>query len=188
MSSSNLICIAEIIGSHGVKGIMKIRVFLENEEDLGSYLPLFREDGTPFPFKIIQNGPKGILIQSSEVLDRTQADALKGMKLYISRENLKPLPKEEYYYTDLIGCEIRDQEDKIRGQVKAVLNYGAGDILEVLLEFSQDPLLIPFRKEFVLEVHIENSSLKEANYIVVDKNFLESERDQKASQEQDEKK
>lgn len=175
MPSSNLICIAEITGSHGVKGAMKLRVYLENQEDLKAYMPLLKEDGEPFTFKIIQSGPKGILIQSPEAVDRTQADILKGMKLFIPRNRLKSLPEEEYYHTDLIGCEVRDKTGKVRGQVKAVLNYGAGDILEVNLEGIREPLLIPFRKEFVLAVHIKEK------YIVMDAAFLNTEIAQNSS-------
>ena len=175
MPSSNLICIAEITGSHGVKGAMKLRVYLENPEDLKTYMPLLKEDGTSFPFKIIQSGPKGILIQSPEAVDRTQADILKGMKLFIPRDRLQSLPEEEYYHTDLVGCEVRDQTGKVRGQVKAVLNYGAGDILEVSLGGIRESLLILFRKEFVLDVHIKEK------YIVVDATFLDSEMAQNAA-------
>jgi 16S rRNA processing protein RimM len=78
------------------------------------------------------------------VTTKEQADALKGVELYAERDRLPALPDDEFYHADLIGLAVRDTGGATIGQVLAVYNHGAGDILELRLDGHKSALLLPF--------------------------------------------
>ena len=66
------------------------------------------------------------------------------MKLYTDRDKLPSLPDDEFYHADLIGLEVFDTGGTLLGTVKAVMDHGAGDILEVQRPNTSDTVLLPF--------------------------------------------
>jgi 16S rRNA processing protein RimM len=96
----------------------------------------------------------GLLVRLSGVTTKEAADALKGVKLFVPRDRLPSLPDDEYYHADLIGLEVLDSGGGTLGRVKAVLNHGAGDILEVQVPGSAETVLLPFTLEAVPTVDL----------------------------------
>jgi len=80
------------------------------------------------------------------VSTREAAEALKGVEIFASREQLPPPSENEFYWDDLIGLEAFDPGGALLGRVAALMNYGAGDILEIALADSGETLLLPFTK------------------------------------------
>ena len=72
------------------------------------------------------------------------ADALKGVRLYAPRDRLPSLPDDEYYHADLINLEVCDTGGTRLGTVRAVLNHGAGDMLEIHGAGLKASVLLPF--------------------------------------------
>lgn len=77
---------------------------------------------------------------------------MKGIELYAEKSRLPRLPDDEFYHADLIGLEVRDTGGKILGQVRAVHNHGAGDIIEVA--GPGGALLLPFTMAVVPTVDL----------------------------------
>ncbi len=74
-----------------------------------------------------------------------------------------PEPEEgEYYHSQLIGLEVRDAQGAKIGQVEAVNNFGAGDIIEITTIVG-DSEMLPLDGEWVLEINIKGG------YVVVEK-------------------
>ena len=67
----------------------------------------------------------------SGIATKEQADALRGVRLYVPRTRLPGLPDDEFYHADLIGLEVFDTGGTPLGRVHAVLNHGATDLLEI---------------------------------------------------------
>ncbi|MEM9855230.1 MAG: ribosome maturation factor RimM, partial [Pseudomonadota bacterium] len=98
----------------------------------------------------IDRAGKGALIgRLSGVRSNEDADALKGTRLYADRGQLPALPDDEYYYSDLIGLSVFDTGGLHLGDVKAVVNHGATDILEITRPGSSETALLPFTQEAV---------------------------------------
>src|SRR5690606_1385128 len=93
--------------------------------------------------------------------DRTAAEKLNGVELYVERARLPAADDDDFYHADLIGLTARLEDGTVLGRVTAVPNYGAGDILEVRAE-SGDTFLFPFTRRVVPEVHIKDG------YLVID--------------------
>jgi len=87
------------------------------------------------------------------VATREEAEALKGTRLYAPRDRLPPLGEDEYYHADLIGLAVVDTGGAALGTVRAVLDHGAGDILEVA-QPGKAELLVPFTRAAVPTVDI----------------------------------
>jgi 16S rRNA processing protein RimM len=152
---SDLICVAAIAGAFGVRGEVRLKSFTADPLAIGEYAPLTTEDGArSFDLALAGQLPNGLLVRLSGVNTKEEADALKGVKLYVPRDRLPALPDDEYYHADLIGLTVLDTGGATLGRVKTVLNHGAGDILEVQVPGASDTVLLPFTLEAVPTVDL----------------------------------
>lgn len=129
---SDLICVGAVAGSYGVAGEVRLKSFCAEPEAIADYGPLFTQDASrSFTIKLTRPVAGGLGARMSGVLTKEQADALKGVSLYVDRSMLPRLPDDEYYHSDLIGLEVRDTGGVVLGQVTAMHNHGAGDLIEI---------------------------------------------------------
>ena len=131
--SDNRLVIARISAPHGVKGWVKIKSFAQQAEDFCSYGPLTYENGQTVGEILIKGQAKEAFIcQLTDCQDRTQAEKISGQTLYLDK-NLLPPPEDEndFYHSDLIGLDVTYPNGTKMGQVKALHDFGAGDIVEI---------------------------------------------------------
>ena len=153
------ICVGAIAGAHGVKGLVKIKSFTEEPDGVAAYGPLSDEAGEREFTLALAGRAKGLIIARIDgVEDRNAAEALRGTRLYVERAALPPTAEEAYYHTDLIGLEAVGMDGAPVGEVKALYNYGAGDVIEIQRR-DKDLLLLPFTKAAVPEVDLEGGRL-----------------------------
>lgn len=138
----SMLCVGAISGSYGVRGEVRLKSFCADPTAIAEYGPLFTEDGAR-SFKITLTRPVagGLGARIAGVATKEEADALKGISLFVARDKLPSLPDDEYYYADLIGLEAFDTGGILLGRVSAVHNHGAGDLLEIA---GASALLLPF--------------------------------------------
>lgn len=149
------ILLGYIAGAHGIRGEVLIKTYTEAPENVGAYGPLSDEGGTrTFNLKSARATPKGVVTRLQGVDDRNAAEALKGIALYIERERLPAAADGEFYHADLIGLAAVDGDGKPLGEIVAVQNYGAGDLIEIRLTGSSKTELVPFTDAAVPEVDI----------------------------------
>lgn len=120
-----------ISGAHGIKGAVKLRPFTSETSNPLAYA-LQDQNGTAWKLKQIGSA-KGQLICTIEgISDRNAAEKLKGTLLGTARSALpEPQDDGEFYIEDLIGMNVCLEGGEAYGTVKAVHNFGAGDIIEV---------------------------------------------------------
>lgn len=128
-----MICVAEIVGVHGVKGILKLKVFSETPENLMGYMPLCDAAGNrKYDFLTLLPHKNIYLATLKGLKDRTAAEKMRGTKLYIPRDSLPDIEDEgTYYHADLIGMTAKSPEGETLGRIISVANFGAGDLLEI---------------------------------------------------------
>jgi 16S rRNA processing protein RimM len=153
--TADRICVGAIAGSYGVKGEVRLKSFCSDPEAIAAYGPLFTEDGSR-SFRVTLTRPVagGLGARLSGVTSKEAADALKGTGLYVDRDRLPPPGDEEYYHADLIGMEVRDTGGVLLGQLSAVHNHGAGDLIEVQGPGLEASLLLPFTRAVVPTVDL----------------------------------
>ncbi|GBD44261.1 Ribosome maturation factor RimM [bacterium HR40] len=165
----DLVCVAEVATAHGVHGALKLRCFTEAPENVAHYGPLLDERGREvMRIRILGYWRSGVIVEAEGVRDRTQAEFLRGLRLYVPRARLPEPAEEEYYHVDLIGLEVRDESGAVLGRVVAVQDYGAGELLEFALP-SGRTLLVPFTRAAVPEVALA------AGHVVVRREALAEE-------------
>lgn len=156
LNKTNKVCIASISGAQGVRGDLKIRVYLEDPCDIADFSPLFFEDGSEFHIKVLRVLPGGVIASAQTVQDRDEALKLRGEKLYVLREQLPAVEDDTYYHTDLIGLAVQNEQGTEVGTVKYVHDYGAGPLLEVFDSSTCKSVLVPFRGEAVPLVELSS--------------------------------
>lgn len=148
------ICVGQILGPHGVRGLVKLASFTEDPASIGDYGVLTDADGKRSFTLTLSGAAKGHWIASfAEVADRETAQALNGTRLYVERSRLPPAEAEEFYHADLIGLRAELADGTALGTVAAMHNFGAGDIVELELPSGKRPLL-PFDLQTVPEVDL----------------------------------
>jgi len=153
--SDDLIQVGRVAGAFGVRGEVRITSFTAEPTALVDYKALLREDGSPALTLISGRDAKGsIVARAKEIETREQAEALRGLKLYIPRAALPAPDEDEFYVTDLIGLAVVTAEGEPLGTVKAVQDFGAGDLLEITPPEGGSTWYLPFTREAVPEVRI----------------------------------
>ena len=144
MPRSEQVCLGIVVGVHGVKGTVRLKSFTAEPADVAAYGPVSDESGARrFKLEVLGTSRGAVLARLSGVADREAAEALRGLRLYVPRKALPPTNEDEFYHADLIGLPVETKEGARLGTVRAVHNFGAGDILEIRAEDGRE-LLLPF--------------------------------------------
>jgi len=136
------IALAAVAGAHGVKGELRLKLFSDSVESLSRHQELY-VGGAKRRLLSIRDSGKTAVARFDGISDRSAAEALRGSMVEVERSRLPPLEEGEYYHADLIGLAAVDRDGNAIGNVVAVENYGAGDLLEVELADGKRSL-IPF--------------------------------------------
>jgi 16S rRNA processing protein RimM len=138
-----------------VRGELRIAAFTATPEALLDYRDLRREDGSPALKLTGGRAVKaGVVGRAEGVETRDQVEALKGLDLYVPRDALPAPDEDEFYLADLIGLQARGSAGDVIGRIKAVENFGAGDLLEIEPAQGGASWWLPFTREAVPEIDI----------------------------------
>jgi len=147
--------VAKADGAFGVRGEIRLTAFTEDPGALLRYGTLRREDGslglTLSAGRVVKDG---VIARAAEVETREEAQALRGLRLYVDRAILPAPDEDEYYLADLIGLAALSPEGVELGRIKTVNNFGAGDLLEIQPADGSPSWWSPFTREAVPDVRI----------------------------------
>lgn len=159
-ADSKLILVGQVAGGFGVKGEVRVTAWTADPMALLSYGVLLRADRTPgLTLTSARPEKTAVVGRAKEIATREQADALRGLKLYIPRDRLPEPDEDEFYLADLVGLEARDPDGLMLGSVRAVQNFGADDMLEIAPATGGPTWYLPFTKEAVPALHIADGWL-----------------------------
>lgn len=149
------ILLGRIGAAHGIRGEVLVTSFAEVPEDIAAYGPLAdASGGRRFALKVVRVTAKGVVARIAGVGDRTAAEALRGIDLYVDRDRLPPPDADTFYHADLIGLAAVTPAGEAVGTVVGVPNYGAGDLVEIRLTGSSRTELVPFADAFVPHIDV----------------------------------
>jgi 16S rRNA processing protein RimM len=148
------ICVARIGAAPGVRGEVKLWIFTEDPLAVKRYGPLTTKDGTrQFEVTHAREAKSHLVATLKGIATREEAERLNGVELYIAREKLPATDEDEYYHADLIGLAAVTPADEPLGQVIAIHNFGAGDIIEIAPPHGAS-ILLPFTNAVVPTVDL----------------------------------
>lgn len=137
------VALAAIAGAHGISGEVRLKLFAESAESLKRYKEV--RVGERLLTLASLKGDRTPIARFAEVSDRNAAEALRGQLLTVPRAVLPPLAEGEYYHSDLIGLSCESTAGEPLGQVVAVEDFGAGDLLEIEKPDGRRAM-VPFRQ------------------------------------------
>jgi 16S rRNA processing protein RimM len=150
-----LILLGEIGAAHGIRGEVTLRSFTQDPRNIAAYGPLTDKDGrTTFNITGLRVTPKAVIAKLAGIDDRTAAERLRNTALFVTRSRLPEPEPGAFYYEDLAGLAAVDVDGKTFGTVVGVVNYGAGDLLEVAPLDERETLLVPFTNDTVPAVDL----------------------------------
>lgn len=127
-SQDKPVTLAVIIGAHGVAGEVRLKLFCDSVDSLKQHKAY--NDGA-LTLKSVRPNKAGAIARFAEIPDRNAAEAARSTELTVSRSALPLLGEGEYYYTDLIDLPVVTENGDAVGDVIAVENFGAGDVVEI---------------------------------------------------------
>ncbi len=148
MAEDTPVTLAAVTGAHGVAGEVRLKLLGEGFEAFSRHKSF--NGGALTLKKLRDDGKGGAIARFAEVPDRTAAEKLRGTVLTIPRSALPPLEEGEYYHCDLIGLPAVTDAGEPLGEVVAVDNFGAGDVLEIERPDGKR-FMVPMRPEAVPE-------------------------------------
>ena len=160
MNESELVIVGSIGSPYGIKGWVKISSFTEPRTNILSYRPwLVGGERTWQPYEPItlkEHGP-GFLASFSEINDRNEASRLTGLQIAVDRSLLPEVGENEYYWRDLSGLEIFDQNKTYLGVLARLIDIGPHAVMVV--NDDEEEILIPFVAKHVLNVDFDEKRI-----------------------------
>ncbi len=140
-----------VVGApHGVKGEVRVKSYMQVPTAIGGHaLYTAATGGTAIRMASVRLLKDDMVVaRMTGIADRDAALVLRGKPLFIDRASLEPTGEDEFYNADLIGLPVATTAGEPVGLVVGVVDYGAGDLLEVRTE-AGPTILIPFLMRFV---------------------------------------
>lgn len=156
------VTVGRIQGHYGVKGWVKIYSYTDPRDEILDYIPWYVASAQGFvPVKIMDGRAHGkiIVAQLEGVQDRDQATAWLEKDIAIKREQLPELSPGEYYWTDLIGLQVKSDNGKLLGVVKQLMSTGANDVIVVTGPDGSENLIPFIRDRVVKKVDVVNKCI-----------------------------
>ena len=134
MTKSQDILVGEIIGSHGLKGWVRVFSFTRPAEKILTYSPWQLADSRGCEEFLISSSRvsgKKILVLFKECRNRNKADELKSRQVFIEKAQMLDLEEGDFYWNDLVGMQVKSTEGIFLGKVDSLIETGANDVLVV---------------------------------------------------------
>ena len=148
--SKDRVLLGVVAAPHGIRGAVRIRSFTEDPMSLGAYGPLSDESGRKeYRVEPLSAARGAVLARIEGVADRTAAEALRGLRLYVERSALPETGEREWYEADLIGLAAVGKDGRDWGKVIAFHDFGAGSMMEV-----SGGAMLPFTDAVVPEIDV----------------------------------
>ena len=150
-----LVLLGAIAGAHGIRGEVKLVSFTDPPDNIAAYGPLVTADGRRFVIERLRLLKGTSFAATLEgVTDRNMSERLKGTQLFIDRAILPKPEEDEWYHSDLIGLAAETESGERLGEVVAIHDFGAGDLIEIRWRGEKGTTFLPFTKECVPVVDI----------------------------------
>lgn len=151
--------IGQIVGTHGIKGEVRINPWCDSPDFLTSFKVLYK-DGGKASFEVSRaRVHQRIVIAKLKGIDTVNdAALLRNTVLFIDRDDAV-IPEGSYFIQDLIGCKVQDADSgEDLGTLSDVSQTGANDVWHIIRDGRE--YLIPAIPDVVIETDVENSLIK----------------------------
>ncbi len=134
MNKADYVIVGKIASTYGVQGWLKVISYTESTVGIAEYTPWYLEEKGGFKaidVTDVREYGKGIIVKFVGYDNPEKARLLTGKKVAILRSQLPALEKDEYYWNDLIGLTVINQNGVTLGQIVYIIETGSNDVLVV---------------------------------------------------------
>lgn len=152
--------VGQIVGTHGIKGEVKIKAYTDfADERFAPGQTLRLEQGNKSISLEVESHryhKKMELVKFVGLDNINDVEKYRDAIVYAMQED--ELEEGEYYYSDIIGCQVENEDGELLGEVIHILEMPTQDILEI--EDAQGKtFMVPYVDAFIIEEDYENDRL-----------------------------
>jgi 16S rRNA processing protein RimM len=158
---SDLVIMGRVVAPYGVFGWLKIVPDTEEFDGLLDYKTWWLgKDKDWRELKVLEAKIHNdvLVVKLQGIDDRDLAVACKGKQIAVLRALLPKLENEEYYWSDLIGLSVKNQQDVDFGKISDVFATGANDVVVAKTDSGQERL-IPYIAQVILAVDMVEKTI-----------------------------
>lgn len=155
---ANFIISGQIVGPHGVAGLLKVLPWCDSIAFLCDFKKLYLDDlGENYLTIEKASVHKNVVLIKAEGINSLEsAEKLRDSHIYINRKDIK-LEKGQYLIQDLIGAQVQDKSGKVFGKISEINKLPANDVWSIVKEGKTH--LFPAVNEFIVDVDLKNSTI-----------------------------
>ena len=155
--------VGKIVNTHSLKGEVKVISSTDFEEqrfEKGTELLITRgnqvvKEVTVESYRTHRNN---LLVKFVGIDSIEEAEKLKNLQIKIDSENIGELEENEFYFHEIIGCEVFDENGKSLGEISEILTPGANDVWVIKSQNGKE-ILIPYIEDVVKKIDVENKKI-----------------------------
>lgn len=155
--------VGKIVNTHSLKGEVKVISSTDFEEERfkeGTNLLITR--GNQVIKEVVvesyRTHKNSLLVKFKDINTIEEAEKLKNLQIKIDSNNIGELEENEYYFHEIIGCEVFDENNKSLGEITEILTPGANDVWVIKGQNGKE-ILIPYIEDVVKNIDIENKKI-----------------------------
>ncbi|MGY4689799.1 ribosome maturation factor RimM [Salibacterium sp. K-3] len=156
--------VGKVVNTHGIQGELKVFPITDFEEERfapGETLYMVKEgrEHTPVTVSHCRRHKQHRLLRVEEITSIEEAETWKEAVLQIPETALAELEEDEYYYHEIIGCDVYGEEGTLLGRVKEVLSPGANDVWVVQAAAGGPDIMVPYIDDIVKQVDVHDKTI-----------------------------
>ncbi|AZK47818.1 ribosome maturation factor RimM [Paenibacillus lentus] len=163
--SDSLLSVGKIVNTHGIRGELKVISSTDFPEvrfaPKSRLMMVHPETSEQIEVTVASARPnKGAFIVRFAGYDNiNEVEKYKGYDIKVSKDESVELPDNEYYFYEIIGCRVIDEEGNELGVIEEILRPGANDVWVVKMP-NRKQLLLPVIDDVVLDVDVQAKVVK----------------------------
>ena len=156
LTPADVLLVGTIGRARGLKGHVRVRPYTDDPGRFFALKRAFLKDGNGYREVTIAECDvvgEDVVLRFAQAPDRTAAEALNGMEIYVAREDAVDLPPDAHFIVDLIGCAVVDEQGNAYGTLAEILQHGSADVY-VVRGGPKGEMLFPALKAVICAVDV----------------------------------
>jgi 16S rRNA processing protein RimM len=154
----DLFVIGEIVKTRGLRGCLKVLCYVETNNTFAElefvYIEISSGQKKCFVLRKIDVSGKILFIELEDILDVESAQAFVGCKVYLPEGMQEKLPEGEYYWREIIGLDVYNEEGRYIGRIESVFPTGSNDVY--VCKGEEREILLPAIAEVIRKIDINH--------------------------------
>lgn len=156
MNEKDTFLLGVIVKAQGIKGEVKVKPYTDTPDVLCRLKHVILKN-QKVDIQSARADKTMAYIKFYGIDERDAAEGLRGVEIYVEKENAPKLPKGRYYIDDLIGCMVLDDSNEQLGSLVNVMQNGANDVY--VIKNNKGEILVPVLNSVIKEINIEKKEI-----------------------------